>query len=57
MSRLWCPYTDGPMNILESLEQMVLESRPLADWERKDADEFFWSQFALDERLELVNES
>ncbi len=25
---------------------LLPESRPLADWERKDADEFFWSQFA-----------
>ena len=24
---------------------MVPGSRPLADWERRDADEFFWSQF------------
>jgi len=27
-------------------EALLPESRSLADWERKDADEFFWSQFA-----------
>lgn len=27
-------------------EALFPGSRPMADWERKDADEFFWSQFA-----------
>lgn len=25
---------------------LLPESRPMTDWERKDAEEFFWSQFA-----------
>jgi hypothetical protein len=26
-------------------KQLLPEGRPLLDWERQDADEFFWSQF------------
>jgi hypothetical protein len=26
-------------------KQLIPEGRPLLDWERQDADEFFWSQF------------
>ncbi len=27
-------------------KELLPEGRPLLDWERQDADEFFWSQFA-----------
>ncbi len=41
------PAAREPALPLMALAQALLpESRSMADWERKDADEFFWSQFA-----------
>jgi hypothetical protein len=39
----------GPQAALSMMalaEAVLSDSRPLADWERKDADEFFWSHFS-----------
>lgn len=34
------------LSLIAVAESVFSEARPLADWERKDADEFFWSKFA-----------
>lgn len=33
------------LSLIAVAESVFSEARPLADWERKDADEFFWSKF------------
>jgi hypothetical protein len=34
------------LSLMALAESALADSRPLSDWERKDTDEFFWSQFA-----------
>jgi hypothetical protein len=37
--------TESGLSMIAIAKAALPDSRPLADWERKDADEFFWSQF------------
>ena len=34
------------LSLIALAESVWSDARSLSDWERKDADEFFWSQFA-----------
>ncbi len=34
------------LSLMALAESVLADSRALSDWERRDADEFFWSQFA-----------
>jgi hypothetical protein len=34
------------LSLVALAESVLADSRPLTDWERKDTDEYFWSQFA-----------
>jgi hypothetical protein len=33
------------MTIEELIKEFLKDSRPMTDWERESANEFFWSQF------------
>lgn len=38
--------TEPALSLMMLANALLPESRAMADWERRDADEFFWSQFA-----------
>lgn len=43
------PYSNGDasaLSVMALAESVLADSRPLSDWERKDTDDYFWSQFA-----------
>jgi hypothetical protein len=39
------PWAEPDLSLTKLANTLLSDFRPLLDWERKDADEFFWSQF------------